>query len=65
MALWFSKKRKQKRRWERGTMQKEFRNTRINEAITEVVGAADAVAPATTAPAAVAATKNSMFVIEI
>ena len=46
-------------------MQREFRNTRINEAITEVVGAADAVAPATTAPAAVAATKNSMFVIEI
>jgi len=32
---------------------------------TEVVAAADAVAPATTAPAAVAATENSMLVIRI
>ena len=31
-------------------MQREFRNTRIDEAITAVVAAADAVAPATTAP---------------
>ena len=29
-------------------MQREFRNTRIDEAITAVVAAADAVAPATT-----------------
>lgn len=39
-------------------VQREFRNTRIDEAITEVVAA-------TTAPAAVAATENSVLVIRI
>ena len=49
-------------RWLRKAGHREFRNTRIDEAITEVVAAADAVAPATTAPAAVEFYTNDSWV---